>query len=266
MTYSLDGVPFDHPEFGWVHRATSKPLADLRTQGVSFSRPGRNGVVSAGASTLTEQLVTHVIRTPREHLRALESVVRRGGLLTSTYEPGAAWVEFKSASLEGSGPADTWVDVAVVFGVPDAVARGPETTSAPAVFGPGSTPVTGLFPGLTADVQDAIVRIRGAASGLQIADWGSGSWFSFAGSLTATQFLRFESNTGRAWLTTTDVWVGGTEVSGLIDFGGPRGVFEISPTWASTDPTTRWGELLVSAGATSENPHVRVRGSAAYLI
>lgn len=263
MTYSLNGIPFDNRTYGWTLRGASMPLADLTHELSSVSRQGRHGVISPDPGLLGAPTIMLVVQTPRAQRQTLEAFVRKGGVLTSSYEPGQMVVEFASLSPTGHGDAEKIIDLAITFRVPAAAARAAEITTAPVALGAASVPVTGLFPGLGLEVQDAIVRIKGAASGLQVTDSG-GSWFTFAGPIASTEWLRFEADTGRAFKTTTDTWSGGSEVSGQIDYGGPRGLFEISPAWGS-DPAVRDGRLTV-ATATRTGASVQVRGRAAFLV
>lgn len=263
MTYRLNGVSFEDPRFGWVVRSRSRPLADLVNVLTALRRPGRHGSVSPTPGALEVPTIMLVVQTPRAHLRTLESLVRLGGLLDSTYEPGEAAVEFVSCTPTGRGGADSTVELSIVFRVPEASARGALATTASTVLSAASVAISGLFPGLSLEVQDAIVRVKGAVTGLQVTD-SSGAWFTYTGPVTASQWLRFESATGRAFLTATDTWTGGTEVSGAVDFGGPRGTFEIAPSW-TTSPADRAGALTV-ATASRTSASVQVRGRAAYLI
>ena len=95
----------------------------------------------------------------------------------------------------------------------------------------------------------------------------SGAFLAVEGSLEADQYLRFDSSSGRAWTTTTDTWDGGEEVSGLIDFGGPRGTFEITPHFPSpADPRTRNGQLMLSCDSFGAGSGYQIRGRPAYLL
>lgn len=263
MTYSLNGVPFDNATYGWSFRGSSNPLADLSAQLDSVRAQGRHGVIAGMPGVLEAPLIRIVVQTPRAALRTLEALVRLGGVLTSIHEAGETTVEFVSLSPTGYGAADAYVDLAVTFRAPAAAARGALVTTSALALGGASVPLPGLFPGLSLEVQDAVVRVKGACTGLQVTD-SAGSWFTYAGTLTASQYLRFESDTGRGFVTTTDTWAGGTEVSGAIDFGGPRGLFEISPAWTS-DPAVRAGVLTV-ATATRSGAQVQVRGRGAFLV
>lgn len=263
MTYRLNGQPLDNPSLGWELRSASRPLADLSNVLASLRRPGRHGAVSPGPGALEVPTIMLVVQTPRSNLRTLEALLRLGGSLESDYEPGATAVEFVSCSPVGLTGADSIIDLTVVFRAPAASARGPLATTTAAALGAASVAVGGLFPGLSLEVQDAIVRVKGAATGIQVTDT-SGAWFTYTGPVTASQWLRFESATGRAFLTGTDSWSGGDEVSGAADFGGPRGTFEIAPSW-TTNPAERAGVITV-ATASRSGASVQVRGRAAYLI
>jgi hypothetical protein len=263
VTYRLNGISLEDARFGWVVRSRSKPLADLSNVLSSLRRPGRHGAVSPAPGVLDVPTTMLVIETPRAHLRTLEALVRAGGVLDSTYEPGESVVEFVSCSPSGRGGADSIVDLSVVFRVPAASARGALVTTTAAALSAASVAIGGLFPGLSLEVQDAIVRVKGAVLGLQVTD-SSGAWFTYAGPVYESQWLRFEAASGRAFLTTTDTWTGGTEVSGAVDFGGPRGTFEIAPSW-TTSPAERAGALTVTTSGRG-GASVQVRGRAAYLI
>lgn len=263
MTYSLNGVPFDNPTYGWIFRATSKPIAELSQALVSATRQGRHGVLSTAPGVLDAPSLALVVQTPRQHLRTLEAFVRAGGNLTSVHEAGTAVVEFASLSPVGYGNADETLDVTILFRVPAAAARGALATTTAAALDAASVTVGNLFPGLSLEVQDALIIVKGAAAGLQVTD-SAGSWFTYADAITAAQWLRFDLSTGRAFVTTSETWSGGTEVSGRVDFGGPRGLFEITPAWTG-DPAQRAGVLTV-ATASRTGATVRVRGRSAYLV
>lgn len=120
-----------------------------------------------------------------------------------------------------------------------------------------------ILSGISAPVQDAVIRVKGAATGIQITDQ-SGAWVTLP-DVAAGRWVRFEADTGRAFETTTDTWTGGTEVSGAVDFGGPRGVFEITPALTPGDPTSRVGRLTVTTASRS-GAVVEVRGKSAHLL
>lgn len=118
--------------------------------------------------------------------------------------------------------------------------------------------------GLSAPIQDAVLRLKGPATGIQVTD-SSGAWVILPDTPAGT-WSRFEADTGQCFQTTTDVWSGGTEVSGLVDFGGPRGVFEITPVMSPGDPGSRGGQLTVTTATRPGAPVFEVRGKPAYLL
>jgi hypothetical protein len=206
------------------------------------------------------------VRTPKAHLQTLVALFSGEGTLSVTADASRSVAfELLSWAHTGYGQAEAFLDVTFLIRLPHVYWRdSAESTSVAAALSSASVAVTGLFPGLSAPVQDVIVRVKGATAGLQVTDT-AGSWFAYAPALTGTQYLRFESATGRAFVTTTDTWTGGTEVSGSVDFGGPRGVFEITPRLAPADPSSRDGRLTV-ATATRSGASIQVRGKGAYLV
>lgn len=111
--------------------------------------------------------------------------------------------------------------------------------------------------GLSAPVQDAVIRVAGPATNVRVTD-SSGAWVSLPDA-AAGQWVRFEADTGRAYRTTESRWTGGVDVSGLVDFDGPRGVFEITPVMRS-GPDDRAGVVTVTGGV------VDVRGRSAHAL
>ena len=264
MTYSVSGVPLDNPAFGWLFRAPSKPISEIVRERANLIIPGTDGVVPGLPATMSAVTLPLVVQTSRANLQTLVALVSAEGSLTVTADPSrSVQFELLSWTYEGYGEGEAILDVTFVIRLPGAYWRAvAETTSAAAALSSGSVAVGSLFPGLSAPVQDAIVRVKGATTGLQVTDSG-GSWFTYAPALTGSQYLRFEAATGRAYVTSSDTWTGGTEVSGDVDFGGPRSVFEITPYF--TDPSARAGQLVV-ATASRSSADIRVRGRAAHVV
>lgn len=196
-------------------------------------------------------------------MEALHALIVEDGILTLTGHPSRrVRYEFMSASNTGFGPADQIVDVTFVVQLVDAFWRATNEATSPAVtLGSALVSVTNLFPGLSAPVGDAVVRVRGQASGVQVTDAGGGSWFTFD-SVPAGQWLRVQGR--RAFLTSTDVWAGGTEVSGRLSFGGPRRRFELTPVRGAS-PSTRAAALTIATASRSGTAQIQVRGRSAHL-
>ncbi|MFJ4999905.1 hypothetical protein ACIP5T_17265 [Microbacterium sp. NPDC088619] len=226
-----------------------------------MSVAGRDGGVAL-PGRLEAPRPTLVVQTGRDRLGALVALVAGGTYLKSSTTPGRRVVfELVEMSPELYGYEGSVVDAAFEIRYPGAYWRDTveSTTSATPLSGP-SVALT-AFTGITAPIPDAVIRVRGAATAIQVTD-AAGSWFSYP-SLAAGSYLRFHAATGRAFVTSSDTWSGGQDVSGVIDFGGNRGSFEITPQY-TTDPLTRSG-LLVVTTASRSGAEIQVRGRGAYI-
>lgn len=264
--YSINAVPLDNPTYGWVLLGASTPLSNHGQALTNLRTPGRDGVVRGLPSTADPVPVSLLVETPREHLETLLVLARSATTLGLVADASkTADVEFVAAPLDGFGDADAIVEARIVLRIPGAYWRdAAESTSTLVSLSAASVDVD-VLAGISAPVQDAIVRVRGACTGLRVTDDATGSWFDYAGDLLASNYLRFESATGRAWVTTSDTWTGGTEVSGQIDLDGPRGVFELGPMLAVGDPSTRVATLVVTT-ATRSGAAAQVRARGAYIV
>lgn len=262
--YSIDGVALDNDTFGWILRAPTRPLSEISRRVFSQETPGRDGVETIPADVDAVPL-KFVVQTTRANLATLVSLFFYGSVLSMTADSTKAVdFEYLSMSPVGYGPADQTVDAEFMIRLNRAFWRDASESTTDAVSLSSATVVTTFWSGMSAPVQDAIVRVKGANTTLRVED-SSGAWFTYGEALGGTEYLRFESETGRAYLTTSDVWTGGTEVSGDIDFGGPRGRFEILPKLATGDPSSRSAELTITT-ATRTSSSIQVRGKAAHLV
>lgn len=259
--YSINGVPLTNPTMGWVFRAPSKPLSGLSRDRTTLQSAGRDGIISVPGATFNAVGLSLVVKTPRAKHEALVALFAEDGYLSLTAAPTRqARYEFLASSPAGSGAAEEIIDVTFSIRLIDAAWRAVAETTTPATsLSAASVPVT-LFTGLSAPVQDAALRIKGACAGLVITD-SSAAWVSFAGSIPAGQWLRIEGR--RAYLTTTDVWTGGTDVSGDLRQGGPRRRFEITPKRGAT-PDLRDGRLTVTTSSRT-GAAIEIRGRSAHL-
>lgn len=261
---TVNGVPLNNSAYGWVLRPSSEPFTGMDREIIASKASGLDGVDPVIA-TRSFGLIRLVVNTAQEHLETLEALFARPNLtLTASGTAGRT----ATGSLVSGKPGRIYrggelIDMEFVIQIHEGVWRGSTVTSPAESLSTASYVLDGLLPGLGVEVQDAIVRVKGDVTGLQVTDT-AGSWFSYGGTLSSTQYLRFHSASGRAWITTDDVWSGGTEVSGSIDYGGPRQVFEITPNF-STVPATRQGRLTI-ATASRSGASIQVRGRAALLI
>jgi hypothetical protein len=262
--YSVSGIALSNSQYGWVFREPSMPLSELVRQAQSLRVPGRDGVVTLPAAMDSPMLVL-AVQTPREHLEDLYALfMQPAPVLSLTVASGRqVAMEYISASLVGFGAAAAFVDVTFVMRLNGVFWRDTsETTTTPVALGAASV-VASVFSGMSAPVRDAIVRVKGDVTGLKVTD-ARGSFFSYPAALPAGSYLRFHSDTGRAFTTTTDVWTGGTEVTGLIVNGPGPYFLELTPTF--TDPSVRTGSLTVTTDTRGLSAQIEVRGKGAYLV
>jgi hypothetical protein len=264
--YSVNGTALDNPTFGWRLLRPTKPLLDLVAERANVSPAVQDGTVEGLPGSFTAPVLTFVVLTPRAGLETLMALWMQGSGITYTGVPGKViGYEFLSFGNTIHGPAIENVELEVTVRIPRVFWRAAaDATTAPVNLDAATVNLTGLFPGIGGTVADAIVRIKGATTGIQVTD-SAGSWFTYPPALAAGSYLRFESDTGRAYVTTTNTWTGGTEVSGDVDYGGPRGIFEITPYLSPANPSIRDGRLTVTT-ATRTSATVEVRGRAAFML
>lgn len=261
--YSVNGIPLVNSTLGWRLRAPSRPLSEIVKRTTALRVPNMHGIIPV-PGTFDAPILPIVVRTPKASREALLALFTQSTLLFSeTTVPGRnVEAEFIGAPYESSGPADMFLDIRFMLRLNGVFWRDTtESTTAPVSLSAASVS-TSVFAGLSAPVSDAVVRVAGATTLLRVTDAG-GSWVTYDPSIPSGSYLRFHSDSGEAFVTSSDVWTGGTDVSGAIDFGGPRGVFEITP--AFTDPAVRSGQLTVTT-ATRSGAQIQVRGKGAYLV
>ncbi|MDR6142033.1 hypothetical protein QE375_001587 [Microbacterium foliorum] len=261
--YSVNGVPLDNPSLGWILRSPTKPLSTLTYGRASIESVGRDGVVAGLPATTGPVTLRFVVQTARANLETLIAAFGAGGVLALTASTGRE-VQFETLSFtpEGFGAADAIVDATFLIRLPAAFWRDITAKTETAALTAASVAVS-VFGGISAPVADAIIRVQGAATAIQVTD-SSGAWATLP-NVAAGQWVRFEAASGKAFITTTNTWAGGTDVSGQVDFGGPRGVFEIAPSLTPGNPAVRFGQVAVTT-ASRTGAAVDVRGKAAYVL
>lgn len=258
----VNGVPLDNSDLGWIFRPSSKPYSAIETELTQVQVAGRDGNVPTSSTTLSPFWPLQVNTSPAGW-EALQALFKSAAVLTKDDRPDVEVAcRFVSSSIDRIYPRNQWIDATFVVELTGAYWRNKIETTTPANLASASVQVK-PFPGISAPVQDAMIRVKGAATGIQITD-ASGAWVTLP-NVTASQYVRFESDTGQAFITSTDTWTGGTDVSGQADFGGPRDVFEITPVLAPLNPSSREAVLTV-ATASRTSAVVAVRGKAAYAL
>ncbi|RBO73540.1 hypothetical protein [Microbacterium sp. H6] len=253
----VNGTPLNNPALGWVFRPASVPYSALEPLTDDLRVAGRDGLVATPA-TLSAPVWPLTVNTAPgawESLLALFSA--RDLVLTDDTRPGLSTrARLKGASPDRVFTRNEWVDVTFLVELLDVYWRPTADTTAPVDLTAASVTLE-LFAGISGVVSDSMIRLKGAATGTRVTD-ASGAWLTLPNA-ASTEYVRFESKTGKCFLTTTDTWSGGTEISGLVDFGGPRGHFEITPVLGTADPSTRIAKLTITS-ATRAGAVLAVRG------
>jgi hypothetical protein len=264
--YSANGLALDNPTFGWSLRGPSKPLVPVSVQAVALSLPGRDGVVGGLRAPLEPPTLVLMVQTPRANLETLYALFRAPSVrIALTANPSKVLdCELLSITPDGYGDADAIVDVTAVLRAPGVFWRDLSDTTAAATALSTATVEANFLTGLSAPVRDAIIRVRGGVTGLNVLDSG-GSSFGYAPNVPSGQWLRFHTDTGRAFTTTTDTWTGGTEVTGALTNGPGPYTFEMVP-WFPLQPSQRAARLAITTTVRSGTPTIEVRGRRAFLV
>lgn len=264
MVIRVNGVPLDNPALGWIFRKGSIPYAGAEVDLGQLSMAGRDGTLRT-ATTLRPPMYPLVVNTPPSGWASLLALFTSHRLvLTRDDYPGKEIsVRLASATPDRVFDRNQYIDATFVVELTGAFWRDQVATTPSVVVDSASTVLT-LFPGISAPVADAVLRLQGGATGIQIID-KAGSWVTLP-DVGLGSYVRFETDTGHAFVTTSDAWTGGTDVSGAVDFGGPRGVFEITPVLAPLDPSDRRGELTITTASRTGTGIFAVRGKSAQIL
>lgn len=238
---------------------SSEPYPGLKRRTRKLSAPGLIGSTRVPAER-DSPLLPMTIRCSPTGRHSLEALLDSDDLILSNGTVEAV-VELEDApATHFQSAEETWADITVMLRIPGVYFRSvAASTSSPVALSGASVTVLAL-PGITGKVTDAIVRVKGAVTGLRV-ECGE-SFATFAGAVAANEYVRIDSGTRTAWLTATDTWAGGTDVTGQLDWGPTFYPLIISPSFV--DPATRTGELTVIT-ATRTNAAVEVRAKGAYV-
>lgn len=267
--YSINGVPLDNAAMGWKFRAPSKPLSELVKRVQSLYVPGRAGVVTVDAP-VDAPVLPLMVQTTRANLETLYALFLSGGTLTRTADASrSVGFQYISSSNDGYGNADAIVDVTFTIRLDGAFWRDAAVSTSTAKKLVSGITTANVFPGISAPVEDALIKITATVSysGLVVTDQASQAAFAFQGALpTGGKALVYNCADQSAQIVDDpSFWYGGTDVSGQIDFYGDR--FKITPFMPTpTDPGTRTGQLVVNATGVGSAATVQVQGQGAYLV
>lgn len=259
---SINGISLDDTVRGWTYLEASEWTAATGMARPSLTVPGVDGSVPMTGTQDTPVLPISVGCT-FDTLEALKSVFLQPSLdFTREGTPGSAAAQLNSLSeVRVTGGKNPQMELKAVLSFPGVWFRGPvETVTAP-VTSP-STAVT-AFAGISGKVTDSLVRLTDVTDP-KVTD-SAGTFVKYTGTVPAGQYLRIDSLTGRAWLTGSDTWSGGSEVDQtLLSFGRGPGFFTITPKFI--DPETRTGSLTVTSTARGSGAAIDIKGRSAYLV
>lgn len=265
--FSVNGFAMDNPELGWVETEDSTVIASSEFDLIDLGEPGRDGVHGGLGGAARPSLIRIAVETPRAHESTLRAIFDADQLVVTEegLEGIQAECELASISPDTEGPADAIVELRATLRIPGVYWRDTDTTTSDAVELGGASVQVEVFEGLSAPVYDALVRVAGGASGIRV-EGARGSFFEYGEALPEGSYLRFDASTGRAWVTTSDTWTGGTEVTQHITNGAPPYFLELRHSYPTPgDPTDRVAVLTVKTSARS-GASVQVRGRRAHRI
>lgn len=259
----INGVPLDNPAAEWVSRPGSVPYSAFEAELAQVQVAGRDGNVPT-STTRRAPLYPLMVNTSPQGWEKLQALIGSPTLVLTRDDRTdvEASARFVTSSIERVYPRNQWIDVKLVFEVTSAYWRSKTVKTASLALSAASVTLD-VFPGMSAPIPDAVIRVKGAATGVQVTD-ASGAWVTLP-SVSATQYVRFESESGKCFITTTDTWTGGTDVSGQVDFGGPRDNFEITHVLNLADLAATKGRLTVTSG-TRTGAVIDVRGKSAHAL
>ncbi|GAA3890611.1 hypothetical protein GCM10022243_64360 [Saccharothrix violaceirubra] len=287
-TYTVDGVPLDHPAGCWKLLAATqvRPLPGARAASVVIpGRPGELPLVGADVEATTIGLtlgITGASPTGIDqgaagldaNLAALYGLFGvRHRMLELRYRPAPTVAEVAAeATVTAASEPQMWVGaararLAVIARIPGAFWRdvAARVWSTPE---PGFPERVTTLDGSTAPVSDTVWRITGPISDLRIADSLTDSWVSYPGTLDAGRQLRIHCGRLDAHEAASIAWDGTSAgATGRITNGGPgsaRGWLTFTPV-PVTSAHDRGVQVLIGGTGTSSATLIEMRARRAFL-
>ncbi|WP_433355641.1 hypothetical protein ACQP25_17290 [Microtetraspora malaysiensis] len=287
-SYSLDGVPLDHPAGCWrLKKGTERrPLPGARAVKVSVS--GRHGdipVVGLDLEATTFGLAFKVTgATPsgvdggyeqmERNLEALSALLGvRHRLMTLRYQAGTIVrvtdVTITSTTKPEVNTGAATARITAIVEVPGVLWRDEAESIWSGAPNQLAQVVTTLA-GSTGPIVDAVLRFTGPAVQPSIGDVATGGWVLRAGGLLSGQRLLIDCGRMQAAIVTSDTWdmSAGSDVTGEIDAIGPGSQYRwlhLTPDVAVGDPFSRAVLVSTAASGTNASSKVELRATRAYL-
>lgn len=265
--YKLGGVLLDNPSKGWYTQMGSEPYTGFSRDAVSLTIPGRDGVVGGLTLDRGPAILPLKMRMPASRLReflALMDVSTKIATVDGLYE---AVVEPLSASPSNLPTATPVVDVDCTWRVPSGVWRDVATTTGTPVPLTSGNITADVLPGLGAPVRDLSLRVKGPVNTVRIEDVRTNSWWSYPFAVSAGQSIIFTNGFAVLSNFADSNWDDyTTNVTDKIDYGGPRGRFELLPMFTGSDPANRKGQVRVKTTTPGSGAQFWYQGKGAYFV
>jgi hypothetical protein len=257
-TYTLN--TFDLDVVKGIHLGGGSPKPGINRNVSTVVGAGRDGNTPVPSVEISP-VITLTVRVPftsdEGFLVLLDSAV-----LTLGHDSREAIVELLSCTPSGLGISYT--DYDITFRFPNLFWRDPSVATSTALTIASNPQAVSVFSGISAPIRDAIIRLKGSLGNPQVID-SRGSYFTYPATIPAGSYFRFESDTGRAFVAASNVWVGGTEVTNQIVNGPGPYFFELTPAF-TTDIGVRAASLSVVSTSQASSPTIEVRAKNAYRV
>lgn len=272
ITWSLSGV--DALRWGLQSVSMWRPPVTVRRS--TLEVPGRHGALALGLPVFEAPTVALTLWVHAPTQAAIEAATME--LLAVLTAPGLT-LSRTSGSLVCSAPAslvsvtpDEFRTAAeatfeIVLSVPGAFLRDlAPITSAPIAAAADVTAAAAALAGGTAPITDAVVRVQGPCTAVQVVDVVTGTGLSWSGVLGSAEYVFLDAGalTARRGTSATAWASGGTAVSGALDYPA-AGPLALWPRMAAADPTDRPVTVKVTGGGRGPTTAVTIHARRAYL-
>lgn len=258
-TFTINGIDLDSNTFGGHLSDNSSPFPGISNRSLSLTGGGRDGNTFVVPSE-DSPIFTFTESVPIGGSEAFLALMDSNTLLIG-HDSRQATAELLTIAPGSRTPG--YVDYLVTLRIYDMFWRDTSVGTTAAVTITSGSQVVPVMSGISAPVRDTIIRLKGSLTNPQVTDT-LGTFFQYIGTVSGTNYLRFESATGRAYITTSNVWTGGTEVTGSVLNGPTSYFFSLTPLFS--DPVTRSGSVTVTSTAQASSPTIEVRAAGAYRI
>ncbi|MFJ2297390.1 hypothetical protein [Oerskovia paurometabola] len=272
ITWSLSGI--DALRWGLQSVSIWRPPVTVRRSPLEV--PGRHGVLEVGlplfeAPTVPLTLWVHAPTQTALEAAAMELIgVLTAPGLTLTRTSGTL-VCAAPASLVSVSPDEFKTAAEATF---EAVLTIPTVflrdlapiTSAPIPADANTTAEVPALAGGTAPITDAVVRVQGPCTAVQVVDVVTGTGLSWSGVLAAGEYLFMDAGslTARRATSATAWTSGGSAVSGALDYPA-AGPLALWPRASGNDPTDRRVTVKVTGAGRAPSTAVTIHARRAYL-